>query len=124
MTRRFAILTALLAAVAAFGVLLPSAAKADGIEGKWAFVLETEGGPREAPAEFKLDGSTIGGTWGAQPTKGTWKDGELTLEFDFDSNEVGKGVMKIVGKLDGDALTGKWEFQQYNGTFKATRPKE
>ena len=124
MTRK--ILFAVMAVMAAIVVWLPASMSAmdSGVAGKWAFVLETEGGPREAPAEFTLDGTVVGGTWGKQPAKGTFKDGELSMEFDFDSDEVGKGVMKMVGKLDGDSLVGKWEFQSYNGTFKATRPTE
>lgn len=99
------------------------ATRPKGISGKWAFVLDTEGGPREAPAEFSIDGATVGGTWGAQPAKGSFENGELKLEFDFDSDEVGKGVMKIDGKLENEDLTRNWKFQEYSGTFKATRPK-
>ena len=125
MKRVLAFSAVLATLLAAFVFMIPAmASMAGGIEGKWQFVLDTEGGDREAPAEFTLDGKTIGGKWGEQPTKGTFADGALSLEFDFESNEVGKGVMKIDGKLDGDTLTGNWKFQEYSGTFKATRPKE
>ncbi len=115
---------ALLGALTVLLMLVPALSAMDAIDGKWHFVLDTEGGPREAPAEFKLAGSDVSGTWGAQPTKGTFAEGKLDLEFEFDSEEVGKGTMKIVGKLDGEALVGDWKFQEYTGTFKATRPTE
>lgn len=93
------------------------------IAGKWHFMLETEGGPREIDATFQLDGDKITGKWSGQDVKGTFSGGKLSLEFPFNSDEAGAGTMKIDGKLDGDALAGTWAFQTYDGTFKATKIK-
>lgn len=110
-------------ALALLFVCIPGRANmADTIEGKWNFALDTEGGPREFEADFKLEGSTVGGTWAGQPAKGTFTDGKLELDFEFNSDEVGKGVVKATGKLDADVISGTWAFQRYTGTFKATRP--
>ena len=96
-----------------------------GINGKWHFVLETPGGDREVDADLTVDGDgNVTGKWGNADVAGTYKDGKLTLEFQFTSEEVGAtAAMKIGGKLDETAaLTGDWAFSEYNGTYKATRP--
>ena len=93
------------------------------IAGKWHFVFDTEGGPREFDADFKLDGKTVTGKWDKKAdVKGTFDAGKLDLEFPSTSEEVGDGILKINGKL-ADVLTGTWSFQSYDGTFKATRSK-
>jgi hypothetical protein len=96
-----------------------------GIDGKWHFVLETPGGEREVDADFTVDNDgNVTGKWGSADATGTYKDGKLSLNFQFTSDEVGiTDAMKIDGKLDETAaLTGDWAFSEYNGTFKATRP--
>lgn len=97
---------------------------ASGVNGKWHFVLATPGGDREVDADFAVDNDgNVTGKWGTAAVAGTWKDGKLSLSFDFTSDEVGvTAPMKIDGKLDETAaLSGDWAFSEYNGTFKATR---
>ena len=103
----------------------PAVASA-GVGGKWHFVLETPGGDREADSELTVDpDGKVTGTFGAAAVTGTYKDGQLDLEFQFTSDELGEtSALKISGKLDeSSALAGTWEFSSYNGTFKANRPK-
>jgi len=100
-------------------------AAAGDVSGKWQFVLNTEGGDRNAAANFQVDGEKVSGKWGDAnaDVAGTWSDGKLDLAFPYNSDEAGPGTLKIKGKMEGDALTGTWEFQEYSGTFKATRPQ-
>jgi hypothetical protein len=96
-----------------------------GINGKWHFVLETQGGDREVDADFTVDNDgNVTGKWGNADVAGTYKEGKVSLNFQFTSDEVGiTSAMKIDGKLDDTAaLAGDWAFSEYNGTFKATRP--
>ena len=97
-----------------------------GIVGKWHFVLETEGGDREADADLTVspDGK-VTGKFGSSDVAGTYKDGKLDLDFPFTSDELGETAdLKFSGKLDETSeLTGTWEFITYSGTFKATRTK-
>ena len=96
-----------------------------GINGKWHFVLETPGGDREVDADFTVDADgNVTGKWGNSDVAGTYKDGKLSLNFQFTSEEVGTtAAMKIDGKLDETAaLAGDWAFTEYNGSFKAMRP--
>lgn len=117
------VLSTVLAAL--LGMSPAYAAAAGGIEGKWLFSFDTEGGPREFTTEFKVNGQTVTGRWGDQDVvKGTFAGDSLKLEFEYDSAEVGKGTLILTGKLENDTLSGDWKFQEYTGTFKATRPKE
>src|SRR5258708_37813326 len=96
-----------------------------GVNGKWHFVLSTPGGDREAEAEFAVDADGKGtGKFGSTDVAGTYKDGQLDLEFQFTSDEAGvTAAMKMSGKRDEpSALDGNWEFSSYNGTLQATRP--
>jgi hypothetical protein len=96
-----------------------------GVNGKWHFVLETPGGDRELDADFTVDADgNVTGKWGNSDVAGTYKEGKLSLDFQFTSEEVGTtAAMKIDGKLDDSAaLAGDWAFSEYNGSFKATRP--
>lgn len=98
---------------------------AGGINGKWHFVLETPGGERDVDADFAVDNDgNVTGKWANADVAGTWKEGKLSLSFQFTSDEAGvTDAMKIDGKLDDTAaLTGDWVFSEYNGTFKAARP--
>jgi hypothetical protein len=101
-------------------------ATAAGIDGKWHFVMDTQGGDREVEAEFTIaaDG-TVTGKYGTTAVAGTYKDGKMDLNFQMTSEEAGTtAALKLVGKLDETgALVGTWEFSEYNGAFKATRPK-
>jgi hypothetical protein len=97
-----------------------------GIVGKWHFVIETPGGDREADADLAVDqDGKVTGRFGTSDVAGTYKEGQLDLNFSFTSDEVGETApLKVNGKLDDtSALTGTWEFISYSGTFKATRPK-
>jgi hypothetical protein len=94
---------------------------ASAVAGKWHFVLDTEGGPREADADFTITDGKVSGSFGQAQAKGTATEDEIALEFEMDS-EVGRGTMKMTGKQANGSLTGKWAFQSYDGTFKATRP--
>ena len=96
-----------------------------GVDGKWHFVLQTPGGEREVDADFTVDkDGNVTGKWGNADASGTFKDGKLSLNFQFTSDEAGvTDAMKMDGKLDETAgLAGDWAFSEYNGTFKATRP--
>jgi hypothetical protein len=96
-----------------------------GVDGKWHFVLQTPGGEREVDADFTVDkDGNVTGKWGNADASGTYKDGKLSLNFQFTSDEAGvTDAMEMDGKLDETAaLGGDWAFSEYNGTFKATRP--
>ena len=93
------------------------------ISGKWHFIYQTDGGPRENDAVFKVEGDQVAGRYAAADVKGTYKDGDLNLAFPFDSEEAGmKATLKMKGKLKDGKLVGTWEFADYNGDFTATRP--
>lgn len=117
------------AALACFVIGSPAVQAQDsaatGVNGKWHFVLSTPGGDREVDATFTVDNDgNVTGKWGNSDVAGTWKEGKLSLSFDFTSDEVGvTAPMKIDGKLDETAsLIGDWAFSEYDGSFKATRP--
>lgn len=94
------------------------------VTGKWHFVFQTDDGTREFDATFQQDGDKITGKWGGTgDIKGTFSGGKLSLEFPYNSDEVGPGTLKISGSLADDVLTGNWSFQTYDGAFKATRLK-
>lgn len=119
----------LLAAVAMVGLFLGSQTAApdhSAIDGKWHFVLDTPGGDRDVDAEFTVgaDGK-VSGEFGKTPVAGTFKEGQLALNFSFTAEETGETAeMKIDGKVDDTAaLVGNWAFSAYNGAYKATRPK-
>jgi hypothetical protein len=119
----------LVLAVAIVGLLVtgPKAtAQSNAIDGKWHFVLDTPGGDREMDANFAVDGDgKVTGKFGDTDVAGTYKSGEMNLDFEMTSEESGEtSHLKLVGKVDDtSALTGTWEFSEYSGTFKATRPK-
>jgi len=104
----------------------PTTQTAGGIDGKWHFVLDTPGGDREMDAEFAVDGDgKVTGKFADATVAGTYKDGQMDLEFSMTSEESGETApLKLTGKLDEtNTLSGDWAFSEYNGTFKATRPK-
>lgn len=107
-----------------FALLAPVWAMASALDGKWNFVLQTEGGERRAPADLKVDGTDVTGKWGGADVKGTFTEGKLELKFAFNSEEAGPGTLEMKGALDGDKIKGNWKFEQYTGTFEATRPAE
>jgi hypothetical protein len=95
---------------------------AAGLPGKWHFVLDTEGGPREADAVIALDGDKVSGKWAEKTDiKGTFSDSQIDLSFPLVSEEAGEGVLTLKGKLDGDTLSGNWSFLTYSGSFRASR---
>ncbi len=102
----------------------PAAPTSAGLTGKWHIVLDTPGGDRELDANLQLNGEQVTGKWATSDVAGTFKDGALSLNFPFTSEEVGAtAAFKVSGKLDGDTITGTWEFTEYNGTLKGTRTK-
>jgi hypothetical protein len=103
------------------GFAAPAAQAPEGVAGKWHFVLETEGGPREADAEFAVADGKVTGKWAGTDVAGTWADGTLDLSFKFNSPEAGEGTLKIKGKIEGEALKGNWVFEIYSGLFTAKR---
>jgi hypothetical protein len=119
----------LLAAVTMVGFMLgqqTTTTQPSGIEGKWHFVLDTPGGDREMEATFAVDASgKVTGKFGETDVAGTFKDGQMALDFPLTSEESGEtAAMKLTGKVDETgALVGTWEFSAYNGTYKASRPK-
>ncbi|HLY43415.1 MAG TPA: hypothetical protein VKR52_19540 [Terracidiphilus sp.] len=99
---------------------------AGALDGKWHFVLDTPGGDREMDAEFAVDADgKVTGKFNDTAVAGTYKDGQMNLEFTMTSEESGETApLKLTGKLgDDNALSGDWAFSSYNGTFKASRPK-
>ena len=94
------------------------------LSGAWNFVMETQGGQRQATPTFQLDGDKVTGKWDTADVKGTFIDGKLSLAFPMTSREGGMtGTLKITGRMEGDTLSGTWEFEGYNGTYKATKAK-
>ncbi len=96
-----------------------------GVNGKWHFVLNTPGGDRDVEVDLSVDADgKVTGKFGDTDVAGTYKDGQLALDFQFTSDEAGvTAAMKMTAKLDEtSALNGSWDFSSYNGTFKATRP--
>jgi hypothetical protein len=97
-----------------------------GISGKWQFILDTPGGDRDVDAEFTVDADgKVSGTFGHTSAIGTYKDGQINLDFEMTADETGETAhMKLNGKLDDvPSITGTWAFSAYDGTFKALRPK-
>lgn len=96
-----------------------------GVNGKWHFVLTTPGGDRDVDVDLSVDADgQVTGKFGDTDVAGTYKDGQLDLDFQFTSDEAGvTAAMKMTAKLDETpALNGSWDFSSYNGTFKGTRP--
>jgi hypothetical protein len=100
--------------------------QASAIDGKWQFVLQTDGGPRETAAEFTTQGDQVTGKWDTTDVKGTFADGKLSLSFPFTSPEANiTAPLNITGTLADGVITGTWAFGDYSGTFKATpKPAE
>jgi hypothetical protein len=100
------------------------ARRAADVAGKWQFVMQTDGGPREAAAELKIDGEKVSGTWDTTEVQGTYADGKLDLSFPLYSAEGGMTAkLSVKGQFEEEALTGTWTYGQYAGSFKATRRK-
>ena len=93
------------------------------LTGKWHFVIDTGSDNREFDADFSVADGKVTGTFDKDEVKGTVEGEKFKLEFPHNSDEVGKGVLKIDGKIAADQLSGSWSFQTYDGSFKATRPK-
>jgi hypothetical protein len=88
------------------------------IDGKWEFVMQTDGGERRVTPELKADGEKVSGKWDRADVAGTFKDNELLLSFPLTSTE-GQMTAKlnIKAKLSAGQLTGNWEFGGYSGSF-------
>lgn len=98
-----------------------SAAQGSTVTGKWHLIAQTEDGERVVEPVFQQNGDQVTGKWGDSAVKGTFSDGKLDLAFPYNSDEAGRGTLKIKGVLKGNVLTGTWEFEGYTGAFKATR---
>ena len=91
--RKIAIVALGLAALLLFSLRTVSAS--DPITGKWTFVFDTEGGPREFAADLKLDGDKVIGKFAEKAeVKGTFKDQKIELAFPF-LGRVPKCVIQI-----------------------------
>jgi hypothetical protein len=124
MTTSFRLTAALLCFALVAPLYVKMHAAADDVSGAWAFVMNTDGGDRNATAMLKVDGKNVTGTWDEKTqVKGTFADGVLDLSFPLDSPEAGSGTLAIKAKLANGELTGTWAFQTYSGTLKATRAK-
>ena len=110
-------------AVVALLFALKPVSASDPISGKWNFVFDTEGGPREFTADLKLDGDKVTGKFADKAdVKGTFKDEKINLAFPFQSDEANMtDTLTITGKLEKETLAGDWTFSQYSGTYKAHR---
>jgi len=115
-------LNAFICVLCVVSMVLPAAALAADLAGKWNFVLDTEGGERRAAAEFRVEGEKVTGKWGDGQGSGTFVEGKLEFSVAIES-EVGPGTLKLSGKIQGNELSGNWQFQSYSGTFKAVRPE-
>ena len=118
--RKIALVTLVVTAVL---FSLQTVSASDPITGKWTFVFDTEGGPREFAADLKLDGDKVSGKFAEKAdVKGTFKEQKIDLAFPFQADEVDvTDTLKITGKLEKDALAGDWAFSQWSGTYKAQR---
>ena len=122
------------AALAAFCLMVVSvlvyaqeAIPESGVAGKWHFVLDTPGGPRDFDAEFTVDAEgKIGGSFGKSTAVGSFKEGHLLMDFPATDDQSGETAqLKLDGKLeDATTLSGNWQFSSYDGTFRAFRPKK
>lgn len=118
-------ISALCALILCFGLVVATgSAQTPTVAGKWHFVFQTDDGERNFDATFQQDGDKVTGKWMDADVQGTFADGKLNLEFQFNS-EVGPGTLKMTGQLAENALSGNWEFQasggNYTGTFKASK---
>ena len=122
----------LLSAAASQSVCLAGQAAAEktapavnGINGKWHFTYQTDGGDRENDANFNVEGERVSGKYAGADVQGTFKNGVLDLAFPFNSDEAGQSAtLKMKGTLKDGKLVGNWEFSQYSGTFTAVRSSQ
>lgn len=118
MKRALALLFAVTAVLVCSGM-----ARAGDVTGKWKFTLETPSGDRQMEAEFKQDGDSVSGTWGATKINAKIADGKFEFSFPFTPEETGQeGTLKIKLQVDSDeSISGTWEFDEYNGPLKGAR---
>ena len=109
-----------------FTLSTASRSASDPITGKWTFVFDTQGGPREFTADLKLNGQQVSGKFADKAdVKGTFKEAKIDLAFPFESPELNvTETLKITGTLEKDALTGDWSYTEYTGTYKAHRSEK
>jgi hypothetical protein len=94
----------------------------DLLTGKWSMVMDTPGGERRAAPVLALDGETVTGKWDKSDVKGTFKDGQLELDFPLESGEAGyKANFKVSAKLEAGVLKGTWKFSEYSGKLEGKR---
>lgn len=100
----------------------PSEARAAELDGKWEFVLDTDGGERRVTPTFHVEDGKVTGKWDGADVKGTFHEGKLELKFPFTSQEGGiSDALAIQGEMKDGKLAGTWNFAEYSGKFVATK---
>jgi hypothetical protein len=97
---------------------------ADDISGEWDAVADAQGQAFPFTLTLKLDGEKVTGSsisqlGTANISKGTWKDGRLSLVLDSQTGEI-----TLVAGMDGEKLSGDYDYGgQMQGKWIATRKK-
>lgn len=117
----------LLALIAAAGVMLPVAARAQSLGGDWDAGMNTPGGTINFGLSFTVHGDTVTGTVhrsaGDVPLYGTIRRDTVTFSYtvQYNGNDL---TLTMTAKLAGDSLSGTVDFAgQGSDQFWATRAK-
>ena len=101
-----------------------AAASGDVVSGEWSAEAMAQGQPMPFQLVLTLDGEVVTGDIvspsGRVPlTKGTWKDGMLTIWFPY----VGGEPVQLGGKIENGKLDGIFDFNngEMQGTWSATK---
>ena len=117
MKRLISILT-----LASLCMVVPLAADAPKIAGKWQFVLEMSHGRRTGALTVRQDGAKLSGTGelekhGPSTITGTIQGAKVSLMM-----ELHGGSFTLLGTIEGDKMSGTTD--PAGGTWKATRQME